>query len=127
MNPLISAAIAMLVWHNGSIMNVRANPDTGAVIIEYAQPKPELLAIGVRPGTLLFDGQWASKDVLVGNARVYNLVCGSIPYRVEGGIVDPAGTLVLRGPQLRVNQWCQPYYYEWTVNSELIFYPQVKQ
>jgi hypothetical protein len=45
-----------------------------------------------------------------------------VPYDVEGG-VQPDGVLVLRGPQLRVNQFCRPYFLEWTQNSELVFLP----
>jgi hypothetical protein len=106
-----------MVKHNGSLMALFTD-SSGGVRIEYAEPKPYLLSIGVRRGTLLFDGVWRG-NTLVGNARVYNLVCGPVPYRVEGGFED--GTLVLRGPQLRVNQYCKPYYTEWTENSVLAF------
>src|SRR5215475_10163653 len=46
----------------------------GGVRIEYAEPKLSLLQIGVRQGTLLFDGHWQG-TALFGRARVYNLVC----------------------------------------------------
>ena len=105
--------------HNGSVMAVLSD-GAGGVRIEYAEPKPSLLQIGVRQGTLLFDGHWQG-DALFGRARVYNLVCGPVPYEVQGGVVDRGGTLVLRGPQMRVNQFCQPYYLEWTDNSVLVF------
>jgi hypothetical protein len=109
-----------LAMHNYSLMCVRT-PTPRIVTIEYVEPKPDLLEIGVRPGTLLFNGEWRG-NVLVGRARVFNLVCGSVPYDVEG-VVQPDGVLVLRGPQLRVNQFCRPYYLEWTQNSELVFLP----
>ena len=109
------------VMHNESVMAVFADHATGSVSITYVQPKPSLAAIGVRPGTLLFDGAW-NNGALYGRARVFNLVCGAIPYDVHGGI-DPSGALVLEGPQLRVNQFCQPYYFEWTQNSVLVFTP----
>lgn len=107
-----------LVWHNDSVMLVR-QPQPRKVIIEYWEPKSELLAIGVRPGTLLFDGWWHG-PMLRGDARVFNLVCGAVPYKVSGQFESP-GLLVLRGPQMRVDTFCQPYYHEWTVNSELGF------
>lgn len=109
------------VMHNGSVMAVFADHATGSVSITYVEPKPSLAAIGVRPGTLLFDGAW-NNGALYGRARVFNLVCGAVPYDVHGG-VDPSGALVLEGPQLRVNQFCQPYYFEWTQNSVLVFTP----
>jgi hypothetical protein len=87
--------------HNGSVMAVLSD-GAGGVRIEYAEPKPSLLQIGVRQGTLLFDGHWQG-DALFGRARVFNLVCGPVPYEVQGGVVDRDGTLVLRGPQMRVN------------------------
>jgi hypothetical protein len=43
--------------HNGSVMAVLSD-GAGGVLIEYAEPKPSLLQIGVRQGTLLFDGRW---------------------------------------------------------------------
>jgi hypothetical protein len=107
--------------HNGSVMAILSD-GAGGVRIEYAEPKPSLLQIGVRQGTLLFDGHW-QRDALFGRARVYNLVCGPVPYEVQGGVVDRGGTLVLHGPQMRVNQFCQPYYLAWTDNSVLMFTP----
>ena len=68
--------------HNGSVMAVLSD-GAGGVRIEYAEPKPSLLQIGVRQGTLLFDGHWQG-DALFGRARVYNLVCGPVPYEVQG-------------------------------------------
>lgn len=121
---MIQAAAAqpdppIYAMHNGSVVTVLADRADRTVAIVYAEPKPSLAAIGVQPGTLLFDGTWAN-GVVRGRVRVFNLVCGAIPYEVSGGL-DPSGALVLRGPQLRVNQFCQPYYYEWTQNSVLVF------
>jgi hypothetical protein len=76
----------------------------GYLTIHYAEPKPSLWEIGVRPGTLLVDGRWFG-DRFVGRARVFNLVCGAIPYEVAGGMVPGIG-LVLEGPQWRVDWWC---------------------
>ena len=92
--------------HNGSIMVVTTNRATGTMTIHYAEPKPSLWEIGVRPGTLLVDGRWFG-DRFVGRARVFNLVCGAIPYEVAGGMVPGIG-LVLEGPQWRVDWWCRP-------------------
>jgi hypothetical protein len=46
--------------HNGSVMAVLSD-GAGGVRIEYAEPKPSLLQIGVRQGTLLFDGRVARR------------------------------------------------------------------
>ena len=66
-------------WHNGSVMAVLSD-GAGGVRIEYAEPKPSLLQIGVRQGTLLFDGHWQG-DALFGRARVYNR--SAAPYRMR--------------------------------------------
>ena len=58
--------------HNGSLMTMFANPDTGDLVINYALPRPDLLGL-VGPGTTLVRGRW-SGDVFVGEARVFSLL-----------------------------------------------------
>lgn len=118
--PLPAAPLSeRTVYHNGSVMTAIELPGRALQIV-YAVPKPELAAIGVMPGTLLIDGVWRGQQ-FIGRARVFNLICGELPYDVSGGVID--GALVLEGPQIRVDQWCQPLYAEWTVNSYLVFTP----
>ena len=107
-----------LVSHNGSLMTLTVNPDS-SVQIAYAQPKPELVAVGVRPGTVLVHGRWSADRRFVGTAYVF--YCGALPYAVSGG-VDEGGALMLEGPAPRVwARTCTVADYSWTPNSYLRF------
>ena len=65
--------------HNGSVMAVLSD-GAGGVRIEYAEPKPSLLQIGVRQGTLLFDGHWQG-DAL--SAELVSTTWSAAPYRMR--------------------------------------------
>jgi hypothetical protein len=119
--PLVALAqpAPRLVGHNGSPMAVIETAPR-AIRIEYVRPRPGLLAIGLAPGTMLLEGAWALPDLFIGTARVFDPICGAIPYRVQGGI-DPAGNLVLRGPAPVLAPWCFIVGYALTDNSTLIF------
>lgn len=109
------------VTHNGSLMAVTPIGN-GAVQIAYADPRPGLQAIGVRPGTVLIRGQW-SGPVLNATAVVYAGPCGAIPYPVSGTAL-PNGVLTLVGPAPIVDPYsCAVLATAWTDNSTLIFVP----
>src|SRR5262245_57368397 len=57
------------------------------------------------------------------SAELVSTTWSAAPYPMRFTEVNRGGTLVLRGPQMRVNQFCQPYYLEWTDNSVLVFTP----
>ena len=72
------------IWtHNGS--TVRWVSSGQNRWIYYVEPRPGLAAIGVQPGTLLFEGRRIGKN-LVGTAFVFNANCMPAPYPVEGEI-----------------------------------------
>jgi hypothetical protein len=107
------------VIHNGSLMTLTVWPDK-TIEIAYAQPKAELVAIGVRPGTLLIRGQWREDRTFAGVAHVFNY-CGAMPYAVTGKVTE-GGSFVMEGPAPRV--WagtCQVADYVWSANSYLQF------
>jgi hypothetical protein len=111
------------VTHNGSLMAVVAD-GRGAVQIAYADPRPGLQAIGVRPGTVLIRGQWAG-PVFNAMAVVYAGPCGAIPYPVSGTAL-PNGVLTLIGPAPVIDPYsCAVLTLAWTGNSTLIFVPYV--
>jgi hypothetical protein len=89
--------------HNGSLMTMFANPDTGDLVINYALPRPDLLGL-VGPGTTLVRGRW-SGDVFVGEARVFSRYCGAVPYPVRGS-VDQSNALMLFGPAPQFDTAC---------------------
>lgn len=72
------------IWtHNGSL--VRWVSSGRNRWLYYVEPRPALAAIGVRSGTLLFEGQGAA-NILVGTAYVFSENCSPTPYHVEGVI-----------------------------------------
>ncbi len=70
------------IWtHNGSTIRwVSSGEDRW---MYYLQPRLGLAAIGVQPGTLLFQGQRIG-NILSGVAFVFSENCPPAPYRVEG-------------------------------------------
>jgi hypothetical protein len=97
----------ILFDHNGSLMSWQR--DGPNVRVVYLKPRPGVGAVGIRPGTVLFAGQWSDQR-LVGNAHVFATGCPPFPYRVSGGyvsndvivmdgaapVVDPSTCTVLR-------------------------------
>lgn len=121
--PAMAQPPGAFVTHNGSLMAVVAN-GRGAVQIEYAQPRPGLWEIGVRPGTVLIRGQW-SGPLLNAMAVVYAGQCGAIPYPVSGTAL-PNGVLTLIGPAPIIDPYsCAVLGMAWTGNSTLVFVPAV--
>ena len=111
---------AQPVGHNGSIMQLHADPRSGTFSIVYTHPKPSLQAIGITPGVLLISGQMIAPDLVQAVAHVYDPFCGAVPYPVAGrhdGLI-----MILEGPAPVV--WagtCVISDYIWTHNSYLRF------
>ncbi len=72
-----------LWWHNGSVMILHAQGDQR--IFEYWEPRRLMQNAGVRPGTLLFNGQLQGHSYS-GTARVFSKHCPGAPlaYGVTG-------------------------------------------
>lgn len=72
------------LWdHNNSTMSVTISG--GRVTIHYLKPRQGMMDEGVRPGTLMFEGQRVG-DRLSGTAYVFDSRCGKLPYQDEGEI-----------------------------------------
>ncbi|MGR3491985.1 MAG: SH3 domain-containing protein [Shimia sp.] len=77
----IAAAQDYTYDHNGSEMRVSVR---GAdVTITYTTPRSGLRGLGVRSGTLLFEGR-ASGGTLDGMTRLFHSNCGEVDYYVYG-------------------------------------------
>ena len=81
---LAAPALAASCWdHNGSVMRLKASGNERAFF--YESPRSGLWDVGVRPGTLLFNGvktgNWYS-----GTARVFSAGCAPLEYFVEGPV-----------------------------------------
>ncbi|MCU0791188.1 MAG: hypothetical protein MUE79_09090 [Nitratireductor sp.] len=105
MNPLPTALAAMIIalpaqalaWsgdcftthynHNGSEMRLeRCGEDLRIV---YENPRRAMREIGVRRGTVLFEGRLRRIDrneFIEGNAKTFRAGCGAAPFYVKGGI-----------------------------------------
>ena len=83
-----------LWYHNGSLVSLVA--DGPFRKFYYKEPRQEMLAVGARPGSLLFSGKSDGKKY-VGTAYIFNRGCGQVPYQVSGPILDNYQSVVLRG------------------------------
>ena len=61
---------------------------------------------GVRPGTLLFDGDRRA-DAYTGTARIFSRQCGPRTYQVTGAVSDNDERVTLYGNAPRLNLACQ--------------------
>ena len=93
------------LWHhNGSTMYLVA---TGASReFYYDSPRPGMVDVGARRGTLLFRGE-AGANGYDGTAWIFNRQCGQFPYRVSGAILEGGRRVLLTGHAPRVNLACQ--------------------
>jgi hypothetical protein len=108
--------------HNGSIMSL-VEGENSSRIIYYQVPRPEMAEIGVRLGTLLFQG-YQDNGHWFGTAYVFKWGCPPIPYRVEGFLESNYygdRYVHLRGAAPFEYIGCTPISYAWDHNSELIF------
>jgi hypothetical protein len=90
------------LWeHNGSIVSLEANGKSRKFHYEVA--KQGLLAVGVRKGTLLFEGQ-SDGQRYVGTAYVFTPKCGPAPYQVSGPILAAGRTVEMEGQAPSVDE-----------------------
>jgi hypothetical protein len=93
------------VWdHNGSVVYLVANGASREFY--YQKPRPGMLDVGARPGSLLFRGQVNSGQYL-GTAYIFNGHCGPIPFEVKGPSLDGDERIVLTGQVPRVGRNCR--------------------
>jgi hypothetical protein len=111
------------LWnHNGSFMSL-VEGENNSRTIYYQFPRASMVNIGVRQGTLLFQG-YETNGRWFGTAYVFKWGCSPIPYRVVGNLYpnDRGGWSVhLQGPAPAEYIGCDPITYSWTDNSDLIF------
>jgi hypothetical protein len=91
--PLPACAKGTIWAHNGSEMQLVAEGRKRA--FRYLAPRPSLAEMGIREGTLLFNGERVG-DRYEGVARRFSERCGVREYRVSGE-VDGERRVILRG------------------------------
>ena len=95
------------LWdHNGSAMAYESGPGDRRVIW-YWDPRPALADVGVRRGTLLFDGAKTGPAEVAGEARIFTRACGAYAYPVRGPVTEGPLTVTLRGERPLVNAACE--------------------
>lgn len=102
---LPNATLADSLWdHNGSVMRLVAHGDQR--YFYYENPRQGMRAVGVREGTLLFDG-FRDGDRYAGTARVFSSHCAQpMSYWMEGRVVSET-LVVLEGQRPNFTN-CQP-------------------
>jgi hypothetical protein len=96
------------VWkHNGSDMTLVVRGTHYQFI--YHTPKSDLLPLGVKQGTLMFDGT-REGGKMVGKAYVFSRSCGQLEYEVTGRAYNRQITLDGPTPQIKDSATCQVSY-----------------
>ena len=90
--------------HNGSLMEMQIC-DGGGMTISYSRPRRGLVGVGVRSGTLLFNGVEQAGGVISGQARRFDKTCGPVLYPVTGH--NHGGTIILRGDAPKLDGSCR--------------------
>jgi hypothetical protein len=90
----LAQGTASLWDHNGSDVSLFA--DGPRRQFRYEVPVPDLLPLGVQPGTLLFDGR-RNGNQYAGTAYVFSSVCGALPYAVEGPVAPDQRSVTMYG------------------------------
>ena len=95
------------IWdHNGSVTYL---VESGSFReFHYQKPRPGMLEVGARPGSLLFRGQ-VNNGQYSGTAYLFNPHCGAIPYRVKGSALDNDERIMLTGQIPQVGRNCRTY------------------
>lgn len=104
----VTAAVADSCWdHNGSLMRLEASGSSRTFVYEI--PRAGLREVGVRPGTVLFEGRKVG-DLYEGTARVFLAVCGGREhhYRVAGPVGADQLTVVMSGTREAHEAGCRP-------------------
>ena len=99
-----AAAASYEYDHNGSRMSVETTGE-GSLTISYVAPRSGLSRIGVRPGTVLFDGS-ISDGYAEGLARIFSAQCGEVDYFVYGDL-DPGRDFRLSGAAPVLGDGCR--------------------
>ena len=89
---------------NGSIVHLSANGATRQFY--YDAPRGELIATGVKSGTLLFDGNKKGSSYS-GTAYAFTNLCQPKGYSVNGSISEDEKQVTLRGKAPELNAGCK--------------------
>jgi hypothetical protein len=84
------------IWdHNGSKLTLEENGDKRKLV--YKELREGLDKAGIRPGTVLFNGEKKPNGRLAGFAKIFKGTCNPVDYFVEGTFNERKGEIVLQG------------------------------
>lgn len=84
------------VWdHNGSKMTLEINGEKRKLV--YSEPREGLDKAGIKPGTVLFNGERKANGRFAGFAKIFKATCNPIDYFVEGAFDEKKGEIILQG------------------------------
>ena len=93
--PTLSVPTIASYWaYNESLFALKSSGDVRQFV--YEKPRAGLAAMGVKKGTVLFDGR-KDGDTYVGTAYVFSKSCGATSYFVSGNVSNNDLTVTLRG------------------------------
>jgi hypothetical protein len=90
--------------HNRSIMHMTENGTRRQIY--YDDPRPGLQEVGVKQGTLLFDGV-ADGITLSGTAFVFARECAPLSFAVTGKLTHDGKRITLNGKASRIGTQCR--------------------
>jgi hypothetical protein len=103
--PVKPSSSSQTYWNfNDSVMSLAA--DGSSRKFYYSRPRSGLEAVGVKEGTLFFEGT-RSGNSYVGKAYVFSKYCGALAYDVTGTVSADQREVVLSGKTPRRNATCQ--------------------
>ena len=105
MRPPMAATAGPSLWeHNGSTMLLQVDGSSRKFL--YEKPRAGMLEVGVKPGTVLFEGL---RDAVSyrGTAYIFTKNCGSFPYLVTGSVSSNQLEVQMTGQAPRISAQCQ--------------------
>jgi hypothetical protein len=92
------------LWsHNGS--HIRLSSSNERVVLEYEKPRADLDKLGIKPGTILFQGT-TSGNVWTGEASMFSRRCGERVFQVTGSALADGRRVELRGKKPNLDGQC---------------------
>jgi hypothetical protein len=89
--------------HNGSMMRLEASGKGRRFY--YLVPRAGIRDVGVRAGTLLFEGN-REGNIYAGTAYIFAARCKPRPYAVQGAVIDGDRRIVMTGKAPRIGADC---------------------
>jgi uncharacterized protein len=98
------ALVSVSRWNlNGSVLILITNGRIRKLF--YEVPRPEMIAAGVAPGDLSFEGE-STNNQYIGTAYTYNARCGQAAFQASGAILEDSGRVIVNGAAPRFDQNC---------------------